>query len=54
MYTAYNDSVDVAQVLIEAGADVNAKSNSGKTVLMFASNYDAPNVQKLLRAAGAR
>ncbi|RTZ88961.1 MAG: ankyrin repeat domain-containing protein, partial [Planctomycetota bacterium] len=40
-------------VLIEAGADVNAKNNDGKTPLMYAKSGGSRLI-KLLKAAGAR
>ena len=48
-------SGDVAEVkrLIEAGADVNAQSNNGYTVLMAASQYGQLEVCKLLIEKGA-
>ena len=38
-------------LLIEAGADVNAKNNDGYTTLKWA--FD-PEIKKLLKAAGAK
>ena len=54
MIAAEKNSVDVARLLIEAGADVNAKSNNGLTALWYARNYYKKNVRELLEAAGAR
>lgn len=44
---------EVIGVLLDRGADVNAKNRSGQTVLMLASEYGAPSVTKLLLARGA-
>jgi hypothetical protein len=45
-------SVDVARLLLEAGAEVNARCHSGKTPLMYASYGEIDLVGALL-AAGA-
>jgi ankyrin repeat protein len=45
-------SVDVARLLLEAGAEVNARCHSGKTALMYASYGEIGLVGALL-AAGA-
>jgi ankyrin repeat protein len=44
-------STDVAQVLIEHGADVNARDYEGNTVLQLAKTDD---IKSLLRAYGAK
>lgn len=43
----------MAKVLIENGADVNAKDNTGVTPLMFASTLDHHAVAKLLIESGS-
>ena len=43
-------SQQVAQMLIQSGADVNARDRYGRTALMFASNYE---IKSMLKAAGA-
>ena len=46
-YETYKN--DIFDMLIEAGADVNMKSNTGATALMFASQGETPEfVQKLI------
>jgi len=50
---AYSDSTESISLLLSAGADVNAKANSGATPLCFAAQEDAPNVMKILLDAGA-
>ena len=45
-------SVDVAELLLKAGAEVNARCHFGKTALMYASTGDIDLVRALL-AAGA-
>jgi ankyrin repeat protein len=44
--------VDVAHLLREAGAEVNARCHSGKTALMYAS-YGEIDLVRALLAAGA-
>ena len=43
---------DVVQALIDKGADVNAKTNKGKTALLLASRKN--KVKELLIGAGAK
>ncbi|HIG05901.1 MAG TPA: ankyrin repeat domain-containing protein, partial [Planctomycetes bacterium] len=48
----YSETPEIVTLLIEAGADVNAKSmHRGTTLLMITDN---PEIIKLLKAAGAR
>ncbi len=47
-------SPDVAKLLIDAGADVNAEDSHGNTVLYKAVYYGNPQVQKMLKEAGAK
>jgi len=50
---SYSDSAESMKLLISAGADVNAKANSGATPLCFAAQEDAPHATRLLLQAGA-
>src|SRR5205085_7610818 len=45
--------LDVARVLVEAGADVRAKSSKGFTALLFAAQQGDLDSAKMLLAAGA-
>src|SRR5205085_1855104 len=45
--------LDVARVLVEAGADVRAKSSKGFTALLFAAQQGDIDSAKMLLAAGA-
>lgn len=47
-------SPEVTRLLIKAGANVNAEDNEGNTVLYKAVYYGDPQVQKILKAAGAK
>ena len=41
-------------MLIENGADVNIKSDNGKTALKYAMKYNKKKIVSLLRQAGAK
>ena len=56
MYAAHNGNLSFVNLLIEAGADVNAQSGTeetGDTALILASQSQAPECVKSLIAAGA-
>lgn len=50
----YAVDVELVQTLVKAGADVNAASKDGKTVLSLAGQTENAQVIKLLERAGAR
>ena len=52
-YAIKTQGPDFAKMLIEAGADVNAKDRDGKTVLMCAATTIYTEIAQLLIAAGA-
>ena len=55
MLVVRTGQVDAAEVLIDAGADVNAKENwAGQTALMWAGAQVQPEMVKLLLANGAQ
>ena len=45
MAAAHRGSVEMAHVLIERGAAVNASDTRGRTPLMYAAGADHPNVE---------
>ena len=54
MFAARHNAVDVAELLITHGADVNAKNAWSMTALMYTVwNNNAPNIARLLIEAGA-
>jgi hypothetical protein len=52
MGAAFAGSLPAARLLIEAGADENAKDDDGKSVLAYASRH--PEMVEFLLGAGAR
>ncbi|HEX8638571.1 MAG TPA: ankyrin repeat domain-containing protein, partial [Pyrinomonadaceae bacterium] len=50
---AFKGDTYMARLLIEHGADVNARSPDGKTALMFAAMFDRAEFIDLLLAHGA-
>mmetsp|Transcript_9005 Transcript_9005/g.13056 ORF Transcript_9005/g.13056 Transcript_9005/m.13056 type:complete len:919 (+) Transcript_9005:71-2827(+) len=50
---AYSDAACATALLLEAGANVDARANSGATPLCFAAQEDSPKATKLLLEAGA-
>ena len=54
MTAAYNNNPEAVKILLDAGADVNARAPDGDTVLIVAaSNNRNPQVMKILLEAGA-
>jgi hypothetical protein len=54
MYMAARGNVEGARLLVDRGANVNAKTEKGWTVLMQAAQYGHPEIVKLLLDKGAR
>ena len=46
-----NSNPDAVSILLKAGADVNAKSDEGKTALDLAQEMDNVEAAKVLKAA---
>ena len=53
MAAAYSDAVEVAELLIEKGADIDAKDKTGSTALMWAARDNSLEMVKLLIEKGA-
>lgn len=54
MVAAFEGHEDVVRILLEAGADVNAKDAEGNTALSLATTRGHQDVIKLLKAKGAK
>jgi ankyrin repeat protein len=52
-YAASGESVEAAQLLIQKGADLDARAPNGSTPLMLASGYGGIDIAELLLKAGA-
>ncbi|MFB3896323.1 MAG: ankyrin repeat domain-containing protein [bacterium] len=53
MYVIYHGDTKIVDLMIQKGADVNAKTVNGKTALMIATENNKPNIVAILKAAGA-
>lgn len=51
---ADKNALDIVRVLVDAGANLDATDENGKTALVYAVRNNAVDVAALLRAAGAR
>ena len=54
MYTAYWGMFDIAQLLLESGAEIDMENSMGKTPLHFAAIGNRVPVVQLLCAKGAQ
>jgi ankyrin repeat protein len=53
MHAAHAGNLELVRLLLENGADPNAKNGEGKTPLMFARENGRAEVAELLRKHGA-
>src|SRR4051812_41260445 len=53
MIAAAEGHTDIVKLLLEKGADANARNSYGRTSLMFASSYGFTQIAELLIRAGA-
>jgi len=51
---SYNEALEVVRLLLEYGADVEAKNSRGETALQEATEKGHDEVVKLLREHGAK
>ena len=54
MYASWRVQIEVVKLLIEKGADVNSRNDTGGTALMFASGRGHTEVAQLLIEVGAK
>ena len=47
------ERLNIAKLLLEAGADVNLQDNTGKTALYYARSEDQEDIVRLLKESGA-
>jgi len=53
-WASYNGALEVVRLLLEQGADVEAKDEDGKTALQQAGDRGHDEIVKLLREHGAK
>ncbi|MEI0608062.1 ankyrin repeat domain-containing protein, partial [Brachyspira pulli] len=54
MWFILNDNTEIAELLIESGADINAKDKNGKTALDYAKEKNNSKIEQLLITKGAK
>ena len=54
MHAARSNTPEVVSILLKAGAEVNAKTEKGRTALGFAASSNTPEVVSILLKAGAK
>jgi ankyrin repeat protein len=54
MYAAFEGRTEIVKMLLDKGADVNAKDKYGQTALKVAASQDHTLVVDLLKQAGAK
>lgn len=54
MWFIFTDNTEIAQLLIEYGADINDKDKSGKTALGYAKEKNNTKIEELLISKGAK
>lgn len=53
MYAANYGNLEVVNILLDAGANINRQDNNGATALIWAAKGDNPDVIQLLFKAGS-
>jgi len=51
---SYYGALEIVRLLLERGADVEAKKNDGKTALQYAAQEGHDEIVKLLREHGSK
>ncbi len=52
MYAANWGDLELVKVLVEGGADINARDRYGRTALTFASGHEHTEIAEYLQSAG--
>jgi ankyrin repeat protein len=50
----YNGHIEIARILINKGADVNAKNNAGTSIMDIAKYKGQPEIINVLKEAGVK
>ena len=53
-YAAWNGHADVVALLLDRGAEVNVKTNNGRTPLEMAENAESQKIRDILVERGGR
>jgi ankyrin repeat protein len=54
MYATENGNINIVELLLKRGADIDIKASDGRTALAIASKNGHKNIEELLKDAGAK